>query len=175
MTDTVVIWTLELSGATVRRWWSGEGELTLGGLVYEGTSEEQGALMNVTSVDFEADLPNRRTQIQASVTNESERRMSQQDLGFIQATVRWHWSTDRITWTTIPKFVQGYLSRPTMTDGILSAEIETFRGADLAVEDCLWSVEEQKRLYPDDTSFRQVGELQDGIDIAWPPPRIVTA
>ena len=169
MTMTAVIWTLTLSGATERRWWSGEGDLTINGQLYEGTIENNGALMNVTSVDFEDGLPQRRTQVQISVTDESIRRVMQQDMGFVEARVDWYWSQDFINWTRIPKFVQGFVSRPIMTDGILTAEIETFRGASLAVADCFWSQDEQERLYPDDTSFRQVSELEDGIDISWPP------
>ena len=154
-------------GTDIRRWWTGENDLSFDGQSYEGTATDKGgSFINITPIERTAGTPNIRGTITMAVTNETFQRMYQQDRGIVSAKVVWIWLDGR-AWRQTGQSFDGFLSHIRMQDGLLTAEIETVRGGAFPQQVNYWSHEEQQRNYPGDLFFEFAEEIEKGIEVQW--------
>ena len=178
MADIEIAWTLHLDSERIRRgsaaisrWWSGEGELTtmegdppvattwLGARYPDG-----GMLLDVGEVQLTQTVPGRRTTIRLAVTGESVRHLLQVDLGAVDVTVGWVFRPPNGSWTRIPRYHQGRISRSAIANGEFSAEIETYWGNIDNGVPLYWSHETAA---PGDLYAEMAQELSEGVETKW--------
>ncbi len=167
-------WLLELSGAITdgpHRFWSGEGELTIGGLIYNGVERQDGgAVMSISELEQQAGEPGKRLTIQLLVVAEAFRRLLTMEIGAADVRIGWIFSEDMgQTWTELPRSFRGRLSAPTIAGGILTAEVETYAGDADRGRPLFWSHEAQQARFPGDLGFEFVREIAKGTQVRWPP------
>ena len=169
-------WIVDIAGiglmSTPYRVWSGEGQLTIGGQTYEGTSFGGGALASISPVEQSLDAPTSRASVTIAVPNAAVREMLEIDIGPVTVNLRYIYSSDfGKTWTIVPIGIQGRLSRPSYeVDGSLyTVEIETWSGDSDRGNPKLWSHETQQSEHPGDRGFEFARALAEGIESRWPP------
>ena len=173
---TMVGWAVDIAGIGLNRrpfrLWSGEGQLTLEGVTYEGTTFDGGALATIGPVEQVMGDPNSRANVSISVPNAAIRSMLNIDIGPVWVEVFNIYSIDGgKTWTKLQTGIAGRLSRPNfdVEASIYTVEIETWSGdADRGVPK-IWSDESQKAEYPNDRGMEFMREYESGVEIKWPP------
>lgn len=153
MSDRMVVWLLDFESQdttqTGRYWWSGQGDLIYDSKTYKGTTSDAGVLMELSAVSFTEDLPNRRATFRLAVTPLSIRQALGVDLGAVKVKIQWLYSDNLgSTWTRIPRSFIGRLSNVTITDGVMTGEIETYLGDIDRKNVIYWSDEDQQAKYP---------------------------
>ena len=179
MTDfpPMVGWTLKIESigtpgdpTTTRTvyWWSGTGNITIDGDVYQGVTNEGVAFMDVSAIEQSQGPPIKRATVRMAVVPEMERRILQQDYGPIPITVGFVRSSDGgRTWLKINRSFPGRLSSPKLIDGLYEAEIETVLGdVDRGVP-LRWSYEAQIDRHSD-KFFEAVNSYASGFEHKWP-------
>ncbi len=170
---TRVHWLIELTGGIVgapHRFWSGEGAITIGGEEYMGvTRKDGGAVMSISELQQEVGAPDKRLTINLVVVAEAFRRLLTMNIGAATVRIGWIYSRDMgQTWVELPRSFTGRLSAPTIKDGILTAEVETFSGDVDRGRPLMWSDVHQQERYPGDRGFEFTRELAKGVDLRWP-------
>ena len=170
----MVGWTMEIEGIGAPpepyRVWSGEGNLTLEDILYQGTSGDNGAFINVSSLTDEVSAPSARARVSIAVPTEAVREMLELDLGPVRVFLSYIWSGDGgRSWVRAPVGLAGLLSRPEFENGVYSVELETWAGDADRGEPRYWSHETQQSLYPGDRGFEFARSISQGVDIRWPP------
>ena len=159
-----VAWLIEVVG-TEYLYWQGDHPLTFNGKTYLGRN-----FLSLSDAETGVDAAETTMTASFAVANPVFRAELLQDPGPLTTVVEWIFSTDAgQTWAKVPRKFVGSLSNPVMKDGIYSIEIETYaadadRGAPL-----FWSHEDQQLLYPDDFGHEYMRQLEEGIEISWPP------
>ena len=149
------------------RLWTGWGELTVAGKVYQGG----GRALAVSEVETSSGDPDKRLQITLSAIPPDQRAQFLQDSGPLPVTVGWIYSQDRgASWQEASIKFRGRLSGPSMTEGTLTVELETQRGDVDRGRPLRWSHEDQQRRHPDDLGLEHMRALsQQGVESSWPP------
>ena len=155
----------------VWRWWSGEGDATFNGQVYQGALTRAGAtLMELEPVEWTVERPDIRAKIRVGMQSEVVRRLWQQRLGTIAVDIQWVVSEDGgETYRDLGRGIVGRISEPRYHGGVVEADIETWLSDDnLPVKK--WSLEGgQLRAGPTNMFFSYSSELaREGLEIAWP-------
>ncbi len=147
------------------RLWTGRGELTLDGESYAGA----GRALRVSEAETASGEPDRRLRIVLGVIPAAARAEFLQDLGPLETTVEWIYSTDRgASWNKLPLSYRGRLSSPAMRNGAL--ELETQRGDVDRGKPLRWSHEDQQRRHADDEGLEHMRALaRQGVGTTWPP------
>ena len=169
-TDTIAVaW----RPGPVWRWWSGEGDATFGGQVYEGALTRSGAtLMEMEPVEWTVERPDIRAKVRVGMQSDAVRRLWQQRLGTILADIRWTVSEDGgETYRDLGRGIVGRISEPQYdpASGTLVADIESWLSDDnLPVKK--WSLEGGKdRAGPQNRFFEYSSELaREGQLLDWP-------
>ncbi len=149
------------------RLWTGVGSVTVGGNTYPGG----GQALGVSEYENTTGDPDRRLQIRLSGIPKDLRAQFLQDSGPLPVTVGWIYSQDRGgTWAEAPISFRGRLSSPTMSEGVLTVEVETQRGDVDRGLPLRWSHEDQQRRFPGDEGLEHMRALsQQGVESSWPP------
>ena len=155
--------------ATGRRFWSGDTALS-----FEGNTYEAGNAISFDDISNELGSPNRRAKVSFLVTDPAVRAEFLQDLGPQIVEVRWIQSSNRgVDWTPLPIKFTGRISKPTMADGLVTIELETYTGTVDRGRPLKWSHERQMTRDPNriDRSMEMAGKLQAGFEsgFRWPP------
>ena len=178
--NTYYHWLIEVEATTavgdeaaspIRRWWSGQRDLTFDSKTWEGTAsdDEHGSLVTVSSVQETSGIPDKRLRIQLNVTNDSVRALLARDIGTPKVTLQFIWSRDNRTWQRIPRQYRGNVSNVTLNNGLLDVEIETRSGDVDKGLVIYWNDESHRSRHPTDTGFRHLRNLQtEGALIKWP-------
>ena len=153
--------------------WTGFGDLQYDGQTYRGTQNPNATLFQMSEVDETSQgvLGDRAT-LRLAMTEYAARHAFLRDLRNITATFNWLGKVDGNAWIRLPFSFKGILSRPRYSDGVLEAEIESAMSDLYNRETSIplqWSDQRQRHDYPDDRGFEYVAELENGIDIRWPP------
>ena len=153
-----------------RRFWTGERNIIVGGELFRPTMVDGRSLMTVSEVEHRSNNPNRRARIAVAVSGENIRRALSVDIGPIPITIYWLASLDGgHAWEQVGHVFQGRLSDPVITDGVYSAEVETWLGDIFRGEKRQWSDETQRQKYPGDKGLEFIRSLADGFERRWPP------
>ena len=154
------------------RLWTGYGTLTFGGRNYTGT----GSVLGVSEVETVPGEPDKRVTLSLSGISLATRRQFLQDVGPMEVQIEWVFSLDRgKTWSKAPNDMtpftfHGQLSSPSMTQGVLTVEVETMRGNVDRGKPLRWSHEDQQRRHPGDKGMEYMRALaNEGVTTAWPP------
>ena len=159
----MVGWAANFVG-TPYRYWSGEGELTLGGHAYEGRS-----FINISAYETSLDAPDVRLTASFAVADTADREPFLQDPGPLPVEIEWiHSSDGGHTWIALPRKFVGRLSQPTLHEGVYSIEIETYSGDVARGHPKRWSDEDQQRRYPGDRFFEYTRQLFHGVETRGP-------
>lgn len=177
MADRMAGWTAYFSDVNpgtpedARRWWSGRGDLVFETFTWRGTSSDQGALIEVRGLGSELGPPARRPVVRMAVSNEAIRRLVSVDLGVIGVDVGIIYSEDNgQTWARSPLSGSYRLSRQSLDDGVLTAELESWIGDLDRQRPRTWSHDEQQARYPGDMGFVYKRQIAQGLaEIKWPP------
>ena len=157
----------EASGGTTYRWWSRTGNLTFGGVEYQGA----GGIISVEQSETTAGLPDGRASITFNASLSKTLRTSMlQDIG--PAPVRLKWIADFGNgWEELDYEVVGTLSAPRVVSGLVTFEIETRRSFELKIPK-MWSHSDQRRRDPTDDFFEYKEALASRrVEGTWPPRR----
>ena len=147
------------------RFWSGEGDLTIGGEVYQGNN-----FISLSTAEASLDAPRRRMTASFPAIDAALRAALMQDPGPLVVEIRWIYSLDHgQTWLFVPRKFVGRLSSPVIRAGTYTIEIETFGGDVDRGRPLRWSDEDQQRRFPGDRGMEYMRELSEGIDTKWPP------
>ena len=153
------------------RLWTGYGPLTFGNQTYQGA----GAVLGVSEVETALGEPDKRVTLHLSGIPRPLRRTFLQDAGPKEVLIEWIFSLDRgKTWSkapnTTPFAFRGRLSTPSMTQGMLTVEVETMRGDVDRGRPLRWSHEDQQQRHPGDLGMTYMRALaNEGVTTAWPP------
>lgn len=153
-------------GNVIRHWWTGGLDLLFDGTTYSGTHDDTGgSLLHVSPIERTVETPDIRGSISMTVTNESYRRIRQQEVGIISAKLAWIWLAGH-QWLNTGQSFEGVLSNIRMADGLLTAEIETVRGGAYKQSVDYWDNIAHQGNYPGELGFEFAGQQQEFI---WPP------
>ena len=149
------------------RFWSGDYDLTFDGETYQGRN-----FVNLSPAEAGIGSPNTRLVASFSVVDPTLRAAFLQDLGPVMVTIEYIYSADGgLSYQIIPggrKFV-GRMSNPVIKDGIYRVELETYGGDVDRGRPLRWSHEDQLRRYPGDKGLEFMRELEEGVEVKWPP------
>ena len=152
------------------RIWSGEGTLDFLGHRWEGTTGSRGAIARIEPLTNDVGEPQNRMKFTAAVPPQLVRDVLDIDTGPARTSVRWIYSRDGgVSWQLTPAALFGFLSEPSIEDGLYSVEFETWAGDADRGEPVIWSDEFRKERWPGDRGFEDLRELQGGIESTWPP------
>ena len=168
---TKVAWLLKITenNGTVRRWWSGVGNLN-----YDGQTWERGTpIINVGPSEATRGLPNGRTAITINAAAAKNVRVAMlKDIGPAPAEV--HRIKDLrqgAGWVDMGHSTIGTLSDPQLVGGLVAFTIETRRGLVLKIAK-MWDHASQKRRDKFDDFFEYKAKLAgEGISDSGFPPR----
>ena len=150
---------------TGERFWSGAESLTFDGKTYLAAS-----FIELSAVETGLGQPQRRLTARFDVSHPELREHLLVDAGPVTIEIGWIASLDHgLTWQRVPRRFVGRLSRPTIQDGIYTAEIETYRGTVDRGRPLIWSDEAQQLRYPDDRGFAHLRSYASGLKTRWPP------
>lgn len=154
------------------RLWTGYGTLTFGNRNYTGA----GSVLGVSEVETALGEPDKRVTLSLSGVPRASRRRFLQDVGPKEVVIEWIFSLDRgKTWSKAPNDMtpftfRGQLSSPSMTQGVLTVEVETMRGDVDRGRPLPWSHEDQQQRHPGDRGMEYMRILaNEGVTTAWPP------
>ena len=149
------------------RLWTGQDDLTLSGKTYRGG----GAAQSVSEYENASGDPDKRMQISLSGIPTDLRSQFLKDAGPVPVTVEWISSQDLGSiWSKLPIAFKGRMSTPSMSVGVLTAELETQRGDVDRGRPLRWSHEDQQRRFTGDLGLEYMRALsQQGADTSWPP------
>ena len=174
--NTMVGWAVDIAGIGLGRspfrLWSGQGQLTLNGKTYEGTTFDGGALASISPVENSIGDPSSRAVVSIAVPNAAIRSMLNIDVGPVWVEVFNIYSIDGgLSWTKLRTGIAGRLSRPNfdVEGSVYTVEIETWSGDADRGRPKLWSDESQKAEYPNDRGMEFLREYESGVEIKWPP------
>ena len=147
------------------KFWSGQDDLTLNGVTYQGRS-----FISLSTAEASLEAPRRRMTASFPAVDGALRAMLMQDPGPLMVEIRWIYSMDHgQTWMLIPRKFIGRLSSPIIREGSYTIEIETFGGDADRGRPLRWSDEDQQRRFPGDKGLEYMRDLSEGIDTKWPP------
>lgn len=162
----------------IRRWWSGEGDVTADDIeegssgTYRGTRYGDGMLMRFVNTVSTGFYPEGKLSVQIAVGKASIRHAMARDWGPIKVGLGWIYSLDfGQTWTRIRRSFTGRLGRTELRGEVFQGEIESLISNIDRDNPLIWSHANQKRMYPDDDAFEQASELAGAVDLRWPPGR----
>ena len=152
------------------RLWSGMGDLTYGGNVFQGVTGASGAFAGISAVEQTLGSPVSRVEAILMVPPAAVREILSFDAGPVNVDIQFIFSADYgDTWNDAPVSVHGRLSNPRLDNGVYTVEIETWTGDADRGTPKLWSDDAQKTEYPGDKAFQFAAQLESGIEARWPP------
>ena len=147
------------------RFWSGDGNLTIGGVTYQGRN-----FISLSTAEASLDAPRRRMTASFTIFDSTLRRALLQDPGPLTVEIRWIYSIDNgVNWLMVPRRFVGRLSTPVIRDGRYTIEIETYGGDVDRGRPLKWSHEDQMRRFPGDRGLEYMRAISEGVEISWPP------
>ena len=159
---TAVIYNIG-SGNETLYLWSGEGDIQIGGNTYRGLTVNGTQLSAISSMESVAGLPDRQLRIEILAPEAIWRDLFDYDWGPLFTTVGFVLSQDGgHTWTPLNRLFSGQLSNPELNDGIFSFEVVSPISDNDQTPLQNWSEERH-------SIFRNMRELENGFEIAWPP------
>ena len=166
---SLIHWLLEFESG--ERYWSGEGDLSFGGVTWQGTSRGKGSIISIGPAENALGPIDNRLTASMDATNPTVRAAMLTDPGPINITLQWIYAVDGgSTWTRIDRKFSGRLSRPIIKDGLYTVEIETHLGDVDRGQPVAWSHEDQMSRYAGDTGMKMMRQISEaGVDIKWPP------
>jgi len=156
---------LEYPDSTAFHVWTGFADLTVGGITYTAVGPD------VVSVDpVRAGISGQgRMKLTLSAIQAEHRIKFLQDPGLVMVTVRLlHSDNGGQSWTVLPRFHRGELSRPELNGGQYSIEISPYRDTIDRGYEQNWSDANQQKEFPGDRGLEHLKSLTDGIDLRWP-------
>ena len=151
--------------ATGERFWSGTEPLTLDGATYLAA-----AFIELSAVETGLNQPRRRLTARFDVSHPELREHMLVDAGPVTIEIGWVASMDHgLTWQRVPRRFVGRLSRPTIQDGVYTAELETYQGTVDRGRPLTWSDEAQRQRFADDLGFAYLQRYASGLETRWPP------
>ena len=161
-----VAWLMRFQDSSRLNLWSGEVTFTFETIVYL-----PGHFISIQHAGREVGTPHRRATASFSVVDRSLRAALMQDPGPVPVLIQFISSADKgVTWTLAGGRHLGRLSNPSLTGGVYSIEIETYRGDADRGRPQKWSHERQvARGGGGDLAFEMSGKLASGIEVRWPP------
>ena len=164
LTAPLIAWLADFKDSG-HKFWSGENDLTLNGVLYQGRS-----FISLSTSEASLDAPRRRMTASFPAVDGELRAMLMQDPGPLIVEIRWIYSLDHgQTWLFVPRKFIGRLSTPIIREGTYTIEIETYGGDIDRGRPLRWSDEDQQRRYPGDRGMEFMRALSEGIDTKWPP------
>ena len=147
------------------RFWSGDGDITIGGVTYQGRN-----FISLSTAEASLEAPRRRMTASFTIFDSTLRRALLQDPGPLTVEIRWIYSIDNgVTWLIVPRRFVGRLSTPVIRDGTYTIEIETYGGDIDRGRPLKWSHEDQIRRFPGDRGLEYMRAISEGVEITWPP------
>lgn len=145
--------TIEEDDGSIRRMWEGPNDITIDGVVYEGTQDPTGTVLKIGSY---GDSEN--TTVLMILDDESARRYHTQDVGHPKVIVERVRSDDSgITWVKTPISNEGKYSNPQLDyNNVLTFEVAPPEQEQDQVSERFKSHEEQQRMYPHDMFFKDL-------------------
>ena len=161
--DATIHWLARLD---TFHFWSGSGDLDYDGETWRGAY----GVVEVSETEQDISAPSQRVTVTVGIADNTLRAALLQDEGPVVVELRWIYSTDSgLTYVPLPRRFMGRLSRPTMSDGLYRAELETYDGDIDRGRPKYWSHETQIAEHPDDNGLEAMRALGAGIDVSWPP------
>lgn len=163
----VVVESLPTEGTL--RYWTGQGDVTIGSDTYIGTSLDDVSLMRISAVEQQAGDPDRRASIELVLTDEQLRNELSRRIGAPTVTIHTVSQQTDGSWTILPGSFVGRWSSSEIVGSIYRAEVETWlgdvdRGLPVVVSD-----ETQRLAHSGDRGLEYVRSLADGFEARWPP------
>ena len=148
------------------RYWSGSGDLTIGGNVHTGT----GGLISIVAPDEAAGQPSRMT-VAVAVDDADTRAILSRDFGPVEVLVRWIFfnasSVDPV-WRETRKSFRGRLSAPVISRGEYRVDIES-RISDIDRGRIVqWSHDAHIARHPGDRGMEYLKDYAAGVETKWP-------
>ena len=154
-----------------RHWWSGDEDIVLDSILYEGTMSQhpEGALARISTVEESTGDPDVRLKVEVYVDSGTARALLSRDIGSPVATLEWLVSRDNKNWTKLQRRFVGRLSNIQYESGVLTAEVESQSGDVDHIQIRYWTHESRIPWYPSDTSFLHLKRLEEqGSILKWP-------
>ena len=150
----------------VWRMWSGVGDLEFEDNIYTGTNW----LIEIGDSETDSSGPSGRLVVSfnAALTAQT-RNVLHQDYGPLPISIEWIYSNDHgVSWRRIRRKRFGFMSNPSIVDGVFSFEIETYSGDRLRRQGTYVSDETHQAEFPGDTAFSRCREYSEGVEVPWP-------
>ena len=156
--------TLHLS--PVLHYWTGKGNLVLGGNTYLGV----GQALSISETEYRTGSPDKRLTISLGVIPPLMRAKFLQDVGPILVEVNWILrSGPGASWSILTPVYRGRLSNPEMAGGVLKVQLETLRGDVEKGRPLRWSHEDQQTRSGDRGMEYMRSLAGKGVETTWPP------
>ena len=149
--------------------WTGEGNVTVGGVEYTGTTIAGQSYMSVEPVEQTLGTPDVRARVRLGLAGATARRIWQEDPGPLLVTLGLLESRDGVTWEAVDWGWSGYTSDGPYQDGVLSVELETWTGDVGRPSPKMYSHESHTADHPGDLFFEFMRGLASGQMIRQPP------
>ena len=154
----------------VRRYWSGEGDLSFEGQTWRGTRFGDVALIQLSAVEFKQGSPDRRVTLSVLLNEEALKQSLHGDIGPVGLTLGFlHSEDDGATWARTPEGTfYGRASNGRIDESeVYSVDSESFLGDIDRSEPVYWSREAHVARY----GANAKGFEQDtsNITVPWPP------
>ena len=150
-----------------RNLWTGDGDLTIGGVTYLGTAIGRRNLMAIDATEDTLGEPSIRARVTIGVAAETARRVWQQYRGPLECQIGWVWSRDGLAWNELssgdsPIKFFGYTSNLEIKAGRVTFDLEPLTGDYARGKPAprTYSYESQLSLHPGDTCLKHVRGLR---------------
>ena len=154
----------DLNLDTEYKFWTGQGDLSLGGETYLST----GDLIQIEGMETRLGELAPRPRVTFSGIDPKDRTLFLHDPGRVDVSigaVRW----DGDNWIKLPRQRRGLLTEPIIQGHLYTFEITPY-SLDIDRGDVQhWTDEDHRRRHPNDGIYQHTRTLSDGVDIAWPP------
>lgn len=168
-------WTIKISSSDSDvddgYYWSGSDDLTINSQEYIGVARggDDGAFMEISAVSNSIGSPAARAQVRLAVDATQAQRILTRARAIISIELNWIRSDDDgATWTVLPRTFSGRISNPIISNGIYTADIETYSGTVARGLPRYWSHEHQQSRHSSDNGFAMAAAIAQGVDIRWP-------
>ncbi len=147
--------------------WSGEGTLQFRSQAWTGI----GNFVSVSPPELKAGVADRRMTLSFSVADQALRQAALASAGAHEVLLRVIFSRDYgKTWHEVPRSFRGVASRPRISGGVFSIDVESVLGDVSRGIPRYWSHEDQSSRHAGDRGLEHMRLLaSEGIDIIWPP------
>ena len=155
-----------LIGEGTMHLWTGNADLTLGGVTYKPSNWLAGAEpVEIAGLDD----TETRMELKLHVPTLEARKLFLMDPGAVKVRIGGVYSTDGgLTWSAVDRGFSGRLSGGVLRDATYDVDLVSRAGDPFRRYVRTWSDREQQERYPGDTGLSRLAELEHGVEIRWP-------